>query len=361
MALYKSTELTNKTVSVITKFQSGEITPISTGIPHLDKVLMGGLLPGTIVGIVARSQHGKSYDLERIQRHLLTNNKDIVILSGNYELSFFKILVRDICQRTGKSMEEVLFNNPSIEDLKKMKDICDSHRNDDVYYQNEPVSPDTFFDDVKSLIDRYPEKKIVVTVDNLENILDTKGSQKSSQDAFLTKINILKDMHPFICFIILNQMNDNYIMRKEDIKKQRPLESDVYGSGQLMKLCDVLYIKILPWRLNIQDKFMVFNENSYEWLNEFKVPQGSGSVASFDPIGISYVFYLKRRNADIKDVQDVFAERIFKRRETNFKIDTPVSVPTTKPPVFDSSPTPVFFSKALEDAKGTSFEDSSPF
>lgn len=359
MALYKSTELTNKTVSVITKFQSGEITPISTGIPHLDKVLKGGLLPGTIVGIVARSQHGKSYDLERIQRHLLTNNKDIAILSGNYELSFFKILVRDICQRTGKSMEEVLFNSPLVEDLKKMKDICDSHRNEDVYYQNEPVSPDTFFDDVKSLIDKYPEKKIVVTVDNLENILDTKGSQKSSQDAFLTKINILKDMHPFICFIILNQMNDNYVMRKDDIKKQRPIESDVYGSGQLMKLCDVLYIKMLPWRLNIQDRFMVFNEDSYQWLDEFKVNKTSGSVASFDPVGVGYYFYLKRRNADIKDVQDVFAERIFKRGETNFKIDTPNANVTIAPPIFNNSDTSAVFSnKALS---GWGNKSESPF
>ena len=80
MALYKSTELTNKTVKLISKFQSGEVKPISTGIEHLDKVLMGGLLPGTIVGIIARSQHGKSYDLERIQRHLLKTQKDVSLL-----------------------------------------------------------------------------------------------------------------------------------------------------------------------------------------------------------------------------------------------------------------------------------------
>ena len=45
---------------------------------------------------------------------------------------------------------------------------------------------------MKSIIEKYPNKKIIVTIDNLENILETKGSQKSSMDAFLTKINILK-------------------------------------------------------------------------------------------------------------------------------------------------------------------------
>lgn len=359
MALHKSKDLTNKTVSLINKFQSGEIKPISTGIEHLDKTLSGGLLPGTIIGIVARSQHGKSYDLERIQRHILSENEDIVMCIGNYELNFFKILIRDICQRTGKTMEEVLFNSPSIEDLTKMKDICDVHRNENIYYQNEPVSPDVFFKDVKQVIDLHPDKKIVVTVDNLENILDTKNSQKSSQDAFLTQINILKDMHPFICFVILNQMNDNYILRKEDIKKQRPLESDIYGSSQLLKLCDVLYVKILPWRLGIQDKFMAFNEKSYEWLDEFKITDVGSKYCSFDPIGIAYYFYLKRRNADIKDIQDMFAERIFKKDETNFKIvseSKPKGIPR---PVFEN---PVNFNtSALTKNQGVSFDTESPF
>ena len=339
MALYKSTDLTDKTAKLINKFQTGEIKPISTGIKHLDKVLMGGLLPGTIVGITARSQHGKSYDLERIQRHLLKENKnDIIIVNGNYELNFFKILVRDICQRTGKTMDEVLFNNPSIEELKELKNICNIHRNDNIYYQNEPVSPDTFFEDVKQIIEKYPNKKIVVTIDNLENILETKSSQKSSMDSFLTKINILKAMHQFICFIVLNQLNDNFILRKDNIKTQRPLESDVYGSGQLLKLCDVLYIKLLPWKAGIKDKFMVFGAGSYEWLEEFKKYDLNGNTANFDPLGVAYYFYLKRRNADIKDIQDVFAERIFKAEETNYKMESDAVMTnniTPPPPSFD--------------------------
>jgi len=342
MALHKSKELTNNTVKTILKFQSGELKPISTGIPHLDKALMGGMTPGSIVGIVARSQNGKSYDLERILRHILQNNDDIIICNGNYELNFFKILVRDICQRTGKSMDEVLFHSPSQEELIRMREICDVHRQEGIYYQNEPVSPDVFFDDVKSLIEKYPDKKLLVTVDNLENILDTKGGQKSSQDAFLTKINILKDMHPFIGFIVLNQMNDNYIQRKENVKMQRPIESDIYGTGQLLKLCDVLYVKVLPWRLGITDKFMVFGKNSYSWLDEFKIDNGA-NTDSFDPIGVAYSFYLKRRNADIKDIQDVFAERIFESGDTNYKPpqEAKSGPPDISIPVFNRVENPV--------------------
>jgi archaellum biogenesis ATPase FlaH len=342
MALYKSTDLTNKTVKLISKFQSGEIKPIPTGVFHLDKELKGGLLPGSIVGVIARSQHGKSYDLERIQRNIRKSDPDVVFVNGNYELNFFKILVRDICQRTGKTMDEVLFNNPSIEDLKKLTDICDSHRNENVYYQNEPVSPSQFYEDVLEVIKLHPDKKIVVTIDNLENILDTKGSQKASSDDFLTQINRLKDMHWFISFIILNQMNDDYIKRMSNIKDQKPLESDIYGTGQLLKLCDVLYIKILPWRLGIKDKFMMFPESFYEWLDEFKLKSTGKNSDSFDPIGVAYYFYLKRRVAGIKDIEDTYAERIFKRDEVKGIVapKETTQTPSFSIPVFET-PSPV--------------------
>jgi len=51
MALRTSRELTNETVATIIKFQSGELKAISTGIEHLDYSLLGGLLPGTVLGL----------------------------------------------------------------------------------------------------------------------------------------------------------------------------------------------------------------------------------------------------------------------------------------------------------------------
>lgn len=337
MALHRSTDLTNKTIKLIGDFQSGKVKPISTGISHLDKACFGGLTPSLIVGICARSFSGKTYDLERIQSHIKEQDPDVVMINGNYELNFFKILLRDIAQKTNKTQAEILYDNPSKEELLELGKICDVHRNDNIFYQNEPVTPEQFFIDVKTIIDTFPNKKIVVTIDNLENILDTKGSQKSSIDAFLTQINRLKDMHWFISFIILNQLNDNILQRLDNPKQHKPKESDIYSSGQLYKLCDVLYIKVLPWRMHLTEKFMVFNKEAYSWLEDFKI-YGGANTASFDPIGVAYYFYLKRRGTDIKDMQDVHAERIFKNETSNSTIPvfkTPVFEPTMPAPNFD--------------------------
>lgn len=359
--LYKSTELTDKTVALISKFQTGEIQPITTGISHLDKECLGGLTPAFILGIAARSFGGKTYDLERIQSHIRKNYTDVIQINANWELGFFKILLRDIAQKTGKSQAEILYNNPSKEDLLKLAEICDIHRNENIYYQNEPVSPDQFFNDIKWAIEAFPNKRILVTIDNLENVLDTKNNQKSSIDALLTQINRLKDMHWFITFIVLNQLNDDILMRIDNPKNHKPKESDLYSSGQFFKLCDVVYIKVLPWRMHITEKFMVFGKESYKWLEDFKIY--SGNTASFNPIGCAYYFYLKRRGSDVKDVQDVAAEKIFKSEESNSsKQSTTISAPDLN---FDTTlPAPTV--ATLNDAFGTSFEkeeqdDDAPF
>jgi len=155
-------------------------------------------------------------------------------------------------------------------------------------------------------------------------------------------------------------MNDNYILRADNIKSQRPIESDVYGSGQLLKLCDVLYIKMLPWRLGIREKFMVFGKDSYAWIEDYKIYADNGNTASFEPLGVAYYFYLKRRNADIKDIQDVFAERIFKSDELKNKFPTTKSINTSSTPLFT---TPTFERESivplgnLNDAFGSPLEN----
>jgi KaiC/GvpD/RAD55 family RecA-like ATPase len=329
-------QLTDETVKTINDFQSGKLKPISTGIPHLDDALLSGLTPGIVVGIIGRSGHGKSYDMERIQRHVLKTQEDVVYINCNWELSHFKLLLRDISQRTGDSIDKILFDKQSEEQLLKLKEICDDNRTENVLYQNEPVTPDVFKEDIEKVILENPNKKIVVAIDNLENILIAKGSQKESMDALLYQVNRLKNIHPYICFIVLNQMNQNYLLRMDNPKNQRPIDSDIYGSDQLYKLCDVLYVKLIPWKLGIHEKFMVFHKNMYDWLEEHKL-HSNGNVASFDPYGRAFYFYLKLRAVrDEKNIQDIHIEQMFKKEnkptENTFSTSTPIFSST---PVFE--------------------------
>jgi len=373
MGLKTSRELTDETVKTIHKFQTGELKPISTGIQHLDDALLGGLLPSSIVGIIGRTLNGKSYDMERIQRHILENEPDVIYMNANWELTHFKILTRDISFRSGKNIGEVLFTPPTDETNKKLKEICDTHRRDNVFYQNEPVSATVFEEDVDGLISKYPNNKIVIAIDNLENLLVEKGGQREAMDDLLKKINKLKNKHFFISFIVLNQMNDNYLMRMDNPKNHRPLDSDIFSTGQLIKLCDVLYVKMIPWRLGIRDKFMMFGKDMYPWLEDFKIYPNE-KTASLDPFGTVYYFYLKQRAvADEKNIKDIFAERMFTRAETNLPIDEKenISIPipsfnntSTAIPIFEKPLPEVAFkdvSSVFDKPKVVDNEEDSPF
>ena len=133
--LYKSSQLTDQTIKTINDFQSGKIQPITLGIPHLDKACLGGLTPSFILGLAARSFSGKTFDLERIQSHIRKEHPDVVMVNANWELGFFKILLRDIAQKTGLTQEEILYKAPTKEQLIELGQICDVHRNENIYYQ----------------------------------------------------------------------------------------------------------------------------------------------------------------------------------------------------------------------------------
>lgn len=353
--LKTSRELTNETVTLISKFKSGELKPIPTGIEHLDEALLGGLLPGTVVGVVGRSGHGKSYDMERIQREIL-KDPEIIFINANWELSHFKLLIRDISFRTKKSVKSVLFDPLTEESKEELGKICDIHRRDNVFYQNEPVTSDVFEEDILSQIKKFPNSKIVVAIDNLENILIDQGSQKQCMDRLLYKINILKNVHPFISFIVLNQMNREYVYDVQEIKKHRPHEGHIYGSDQFYKLCDVVYIKLIPSKLGIKDKFMIFGKNQYDWLDEHKGEEGTNTV-SFDPYGRAFYFYVKQRQPeDEKNIKDIFIEIMYTREEAGDEED---KLPDEMP-VFEK-PTPIE-PISLEEAFGKSdVPDDNPF
>jgi len=364
MAIRTGKEVTDEAVETLVQLQSGEITPISTGKPHLDEVMLGGFLPGTVLGIVARSGHGKTYELEGIQRHIMMNDPDVVLLQCAWELEVLKLLTRDIAYRTKKSTKEVMFEKPEGNDLAEFKKVCDTFRNPNMYFQNEPVSSDEFSEDIMQLILNNKDKKILVTIDNLENVLNTEGSQKASMDKLLYTVNILKKRHPFICFIVLDQANNEITKRVGDPKSHKPMESDVYGTDQLLKLCDVLLFKIIPTKLGIYDKFMVFGKDRYDWLEEFKLPAGS-STTSFDPFGCVFFFYLKIRQVeDEKTIKDLHITRMYTREDCGMKpvgytskpqFPSDESTETLRPPIVDlTTPNP----NSLNDssAKGEGFE-----
>lgn len=309
--LKTSSELISTTISQIEDFQHGRVRPISTGIPHLDKHLLGGFTPSTVLGICGLSGDGKTFLLEQINKNLIDEHgEDVVLLQCLWELEIFKIVVRDLSKSTNKTIKEVLFQMPDSDIKVKYEKVFDRYRGENLYFQTEPTNRVVFATDVEELISKYPDKKIVVTIDNLENILVDDETQKKAMDSLMTTINKLKKTHPFIVFIILNQLNREMAERVGDPKNHFPREGDIYGTSALFKLCDVVIIKHIPYKRGV-DRYGVFSNERYKYIeSDFK--HVGAKTSSFNAVGVVFYHYVKSRNIEEEyDKMDVFAERLF--------------------------------------------------
>lgn len=310
--LVKSEDEIKNTIQQLSKLQSGEIKPLVTSIPHLDYHLLSGAIPSTIVSIVAKSGGGKTFFLEKILSGIEKSNNtdDIIFLQCNWEISQLKQVVRDLVKNTGKSAKDILFSAPTAKDKEDYSKITAKYKKDNLYLQTKPATPEEFFEDVKILISRYPDKKIVVSLDNLENTRVVSGNQKDKMDQVLSYINILAKSHKYIIFFILNQENrDN--SDRQDPNKHFPETSSIYGTGQLEKISDVLVMLDMPFKDNIK-KYGLFPKTRYRYIpDSFKI-KGSGRNDSFNGDGNLYYFYKKSRDISLsEDIQNVFVEKIF--------------------------------------------------
>ena len=176
MPIVSAKQKTDEAVKSIAKFQSGQITPISTGFPWLDKHLLGGFLPSTIMTIGGLSNHGKTYLMQKLENYVLDTSEEVVLLRCNWESAVYKLLLRKITQKTNMKMSEVLFNLPEGKNLEDIKEICRQERRDGLFYSEEPVTACQFGEEVATFLQENIDKKVMITIDHVGLV---KGREKS--------------------------------------------------------------------------------------------------------------------------------------------------------------------------------------
>lgn len=310
MAIVQSKEVVNQAIKQIVSFYTGETKPLSTGVDHLDWHLCGGLKAGDVLGIVGLSSHGKTHFLERISRHLENTYEDVVFVKMLWELELMKVLIREMAEATNRSVRDVISKPPTEEEKAIYSQIAKKYRKENMLLQNEPVTPQTFEKDVMEVIKNNPDKKIILSIDNLENSLVQGTTQREAFDEIIRTINVLKKRHPYIVFIVLNQLNRE-ILGRTNPENHFPTDADIFGSSSLLKLCDVLVVKHIPTRLGIE-KYGVFSNKRYKYIEGDDFFYRGKNTSSFDAVGCSFYHYIKSRFIEEEyDRKDLFVERMF--------------------------------------------------
>lgn len=271
--LEHSVENINKTVEFLFSLQKKLNVPISSGIPHLDKIALGGLLPNSILSIVSRSSMGKSYSVNRIRNSILKNKDDNVgVLLWNLEMPFFTLLLVELKKALKKPLRWIVDNPPvEKEDRDIYRKVIKEFKDERFTKIDETVSPEDFYNVTKEYIEKNKyRKQLFIMIDHIGII---KGKNKNeSVGETMEYANKLKMEYPdLLTFIILGQLNREIEnrWRQSDSNPMTliPGSDNVSNSDALLFYSDVIMAQVIPQVVGM-DKYASVNKERYDYLKE---------------------------------------------------------------------------------------------
>lgn len=294
--LEHSVENINQTVKFLTDLQHKLIQPISSGLPHLDKVMLGGLFPDLIISIVARASNGKSYTINRIRNAILEDKEqDVAMLFYNLEMPFFTLLLVEIKKILKKSLRFIIDNPPSEQELPLYKKVTDEFRDKRLTKIDETITAEEFYFITKAWIERNKHKKQLFIL--LDHIGIIKGKNKTeSIHETMEYINMLKLEYPrLLTFIVLGQMNREIEARwrQKDTNPTQliPDSSSVYGSDSIMFFSDIVMAQVIPQAVGMEEKYASVNKERYDYLSEHFTDDGVATSKYTRLRGDNRVYY----------------------------------------------------------------------
>lgn len=259
-----STKEINKAVRELYAFQQGKRKPIKTSYEHLNNICHGGIFPGTILTICARSGHGKSYTANTIKEDILRDKSNANVLLFNWEMTIFNLMLVEIRKRTGLTYQEILnLKEPTEEQTQTIKEVADSFRNERLTIEDKSLTPKEYDEYTRHYLSNNDGVVVIIT----DHIGITKGSDKRiAIDELLEVQNQIKlDYSDRVSFINLAQLNrevdSTFRSTETNPLNLRLSPSYIRSSDSLMLYSDVILGQVIPEKFNMATYTAINTEN----------------------------------------------------------------------------------------------------
>ena len=328
-----SKELIEEASDLIYKYQSGELHPIKFKRGWVNESMLGGLFPGNVVGIAGSSGHGKSTFLQDLEddifdKELNPDCDDYILLRNNYEMSVFKLYLRELKKGLDKKISEILGTNFSEEELLRVQQIQKKESNQNVKYFENPQDAETWFSIMCSFCEEHKNAKhIVVSIDHIALVKQTSLGKKDGIDNLVEYINLLRHIYKNVSFLILSQLNRN-IEERDNPRNSAPRKGDLYQSDFLFQLSDIIIVVHNPFKLGLEEH-MVIGQDMYKHLDYIKKDVGK-KTTTFKTKGNIFYHLIKLREDENGNLSDLYIEKMYKN-VTNYQKQEEEKLPRYEP------------------------------
>lgn len=338
-----SGSLVENASNLITRYQTKELSPIKFSKSFLNDNLLGGLFPGNVIGVAGSSGHGKSTLLQDMEDDIFNEElnpdcKDYILLRNNYEMSVFKLYLRELKKGINRKIADILGAQFTEEEKVLVERIKQKESDPRIKYFENPQDPDTWFSIMCSFLEEHKDSKhVVVSIDHIALVKQTGLGKKDGIDNVVEYINLLRHIYPNVSFIILSQLNRG-IEERDSPRTSAPRKGDLYQSDFLFQLSDVIIVVHNPFKLGLQEH-MVIGQNQYPHLHEFKKDPGKKTTV-FNTKGYIFYHFIKLREDEDGTLSDLYIERLH-RNTTGYK-EAEKPLPKMEPnmDLFDTEETP---------------------
>lgn len=251
--------------SEITESLRGDVLPVPTRFPRLNRHIQGGLRPKFNYYICGASGHGKSYFLNLLHEDILlaaqTQGRQKYVLHFAFDTSATEEVIRSVGRlarvnydRLMSTQRDDLMTELEYENIMLMMDVI---REKNIFMVDTPGNGGQVLQTVEKFRNKYPDGDLYVTLDHLLLLQQGAGDKDEVETiAKFAKIAIEIRKTYGATGIYLGQLND-----KIESEKRRdpsafvlhyPTKTDIHGSKQIYHAMDAVMVVHQPELLNLE-------------------------------------------------------------------------------------------------------------
>lgn len=241
----------------------GDYSVLKSGWKRLNHRMLGGFFFGQIYLLAGASGHGKSIMLNQILRAFMTKTInspkfDFLILHFGFEMSSEVEMMRRVSSMTKIPMRKFMSVDDvlSEEEYEKVKEYYSSIQDDPILFFETPGTRYEIEATIRAVAQKYPDKKLVVSLDHSLLVNQERGEDEIKTLAELGKMLIILKKELGIMGLILGQLNDKIESEKRrdptNPSLHYPTKTDIHGSKQLYHASDAVLVVHQPAQLNLE-------------------------------------------------------------------------------------------------------------